>query len=63
MGLGLGNATNAVEGFGILCLASIGPTISVLLAGQWAQFQARLQAKGASTKQRPGREEEVQALI
>ncbi|HWM28668.1 MAG TPA: DUF1538 domain-containing protein [Woeseiaceae bacterium] len=63
MGLGLGNATNAVEGFGILCLASIGPTISVLLAGQWAQFQARLQAKAASTEQRPGREEEVQALV
>ncbi|PFN93340.1 hypothetical protein COJ85_26260, partial [Bacillus sp. AFS076308] len=30
MGLGLGNATNAVEGFGILCMASVGPVISVM---------------------------------
>ncbi|WP_085722940.1 DUF1538 domain-containing protein [Pseudomonas sp. R37(2017)] len=40
MGLGLGNATNAVEGFGILCMASVGPVISVMLLGQWARVQA-----------------------
>jgi hypothetical protein len=40
MGLGFGNATQAVEGFGILCLASIGPIISVLLTGLWARAKA-----------------------
>ncbi|WP_095148378.1 DUF1538 domain-containing protein [Pseudomonas sp. Irchel s3a18] len=50
MGLGLGNATNAVEGFGILCMASVGPVITVMLLGQWARFQLWRQAK-AVTKQ------------
>lgn len=63
MGLGLGNATDAVEGFGILCLASIGPIISVLLTGQWARLQVGLQAKAASREQRSGREEEVRVLV
>ncbi len=39
MGLGLGEATQAVEGFGILCLASIGPILSVLIVGLWARYQ------------------------
>ena len=39
MGLGLGEATHAVEGFGILCLASIGPILSVLTVGLWARYQ------------------------
>ena len=33
MGLGLGNAVSAVEGFGILSLASICPIIAVLSMG------------------------------
>ena len=33
MGLGLGNAVSAVEGFGILSLASICPIIAVLTMG------------------------------
>ncbi|RON20890.1 hypothetical protein BK660_17785 [Pseudomonas brassicacearum] len=48
MGLGLGNATNAVEGFGILCMASVGPVISVMLLGQWARFQLWRQTKAAT---------------
>jgi hypothetical protein len=48
MGLGFGNATNAVEGFGILALASIGPIISVLLAGLWARMKARREERAAS---------------
>ena len=40
MGLGLGEATQAVEGFGILCLASIGPILSVLIVGLWARYKA-----------------------
>jgi hypothetical protein len=48
MGLGLGNATHAVEGFGILCMASVGPIISVMLLGQWARIQMWRQAKAAT---------------
>ena len=44
LGLGLGNATNAVEGFGILCMASIGPIMTVLITGLWKQYQARVRA-------------------
>ncbi len=38
MGLGLGNAVSAVEGFGILSLASICPIIAVLGTGTVIQF-------------------------
>ena len=48
MGLGFGNATNAVEGFGILCMASIGPIISVMVTGLWSQFTVFRQAKAAA---------------
>jgi hypothetical protein len=47
MGLGFGNATDAVEGFGILCMASIGPIISVMITGLWSQFVVYRQAKAA----------------
>jgi hypothetical protein len=33
MGLGFGDAVNAVEGFGILSMASIGPIVAVLITG------------------------------
>jgi hypothetical protein len=35
MGLGLGQAVDAADGFGILALASVGPIISVLATGLW----------------------------
>jgi hypothetical protein len=35
MGLGFGDAVGAIEGFGILSMASIGPIISVLVTGLW----------------------------
>ncbi|MCK5167085.1 MAG: DUF1538 domain-containing protein, partial [Rhodospirillaceae bacterium] len=41
MGLGFGNAVSAVEGFGILSMASIGPIISVLATGIWIQVYAK----------------------
>ncbi|CRI67186.1 conserved membrane hypothetical protein [Thiocapsa sp. KS1] len=63
MGLGLGNATHAVEGFGILCLASIGPIISVLLTGLWARMQAGRQERAASGQAANHHEQEVQALV
>ncbi len=41
MGLGLGNAVEAVEGFGILAPASIGPIVSVLSTGLWVQWKIK----------------------
>lgn len=41
MGLGFGNAVGAIEGFGILCMASIGPIISVLITGLWIQMKIK----------------------
>ncbi len=40
MGLGLGGATGALQGFGVLALASLGPIISVLTTGLWARWQS-----------------------
>lgn len=48
MGLGFGNATDAIEGFGILCMASIGPIISVMITGLWSQYIVYRQAKAAA---------------
>lgn len=63
MGLGFGNATQAVEGFGILCLASIGPIISVLLAGLWGRAKARLEARAARKEATGTQAREVPDLI
>jgi hypothetical protein len=41
MGLGLGSAVGAVEGFGVLALASICPILSVLSTGLWVQWSMR----------------------
>ena len=52
MGLGLGNAVSAVEGFGILSLASICPIIAVLGTGTVIQFmQNRAKHKSMSTEE------------
>lgn len=50
MGIGFGNATGAIEGFGILSMASIGPIITVMLTGLWSKYKATQQAKTKSTK-------------
>ena len=49
MGLGFGNATHAVEGFGILSMASIGPIITVLLSGLWSRYRTGAQTRAART--------------
>jgi hypothetical protein len=46
MGLGLGNAVSAVEGFGILSLASICPIIAVLTTGLYIKFNHRTAGQG-----------------
>ena len=48
MGLGLGNAVSAVEGFGILSLASICPIVAVLTMGLVIQFTQGSKAKNES---------------
>jgi len=39
MGLGFGDAVGAVEGFGVLSMASIGPIVAVLGTGLWIQWK------------------------
>ncbi len=63
MGLGFGGAVNAVEGFGILCMASIGPIIAVMATGLWARFQARRQLEAAERETYISREEEARAIV
>ena len=41
MGLGLGRAVEAVDGFGILAMASVGPIVSVLAVSLWIQARER----------------------
>jgi hypothetical protein len=48
MGLGLGNAVSAVEGFGILSLASICPVVAVLTMGLVIQLRQRAVVTSAS---------------
>ena len=63
MGIGFGNATNAVDGFGILCMASIGPIITVMITGLWAQYKANRQARAAEQESTILKEQEVQAIL
>jgi len=63
MGIGFGNATNAVEGFGILCMASIGPIITVMITGLWARFKANRQMRAARQETIISKEQEVQAIL
>ena len=48
MGLGLGSAVSAVEGFGILSLASICPIVAVLSMGIFIRLQHRFSAQPAT---------------
>jgi uncharacterized membrane protein (DUF2068 family) len=55
MGLGFGNALNAVEGFGILSMASIGPIIFVLSAGIYGDRKiAKRHTKPEQPRELPG---------
>jgi len=48
MGLGVGDAVQLVEGFGMLSMASIGPIISVLATGLWVRLKIRLETETAA---------------
>jgi hypothetical protein len=63
MGLGLGNATHAVEGFGILCMASVGPIITVMLTGLWARYKVKAQTEEATRTFAETHEQEAEAIL
>jgi hypothetical protein len=63
MGLGFGQATHAVEGFGILSMASIGPILTVLITGLWADYKAKAQARAAIEARAVSQVQEVQAVL
>ncbi len=63
MGLAFGNATNAVDGFGILCMASIGPILTGLITGLWAQYQARARALAETQVPFATTEQEAKAIL
>jgi len=63
MGLGFGNATQAIEGFGILCMASIGPIITVMLTGLWSRYKVNQETRAAARAPKVTHEQEVQAVV
>lgn len=63
MGLGFGNATHAVEGFGILAMASIGPILTVLMTGLWAEYKVKAQARAVIKPKVGSQLEEVQSIV
>jgi hypothetical protein len=48
MGLGVGDAVQVVEGFGMLSMASIGPILAVLATGLWIRLKTRLETETAA---------------
>ena len=63
MGLGFGNATDAVEGFGILCMASIGPIITVMLTGLWSRYRLSRQREAARREPAAGVQTATQGVL
>ncbi len=63
MGLGFGDATKAVEGFGILCMASVGPIISVLISGLWARYRVAAEARAAAKAAPVSKADQAQAIV
>ncbi len=49
MGLGFGDSMNAIEGFGILSMASIGPIIAVMSTGLWVNWRVRKRHENEDT--------------
>jgi hypothetical protein len=63
MGLGVGSAMNAVEGFGILCMASVGPIITVMISGLWSRYRAGIQTEAALVAAEVSAAQEAQAVL
>jgi hypothetical protein len=52
MGLGIGDAVDVVEGFGMLSMASIGPILSVLATGLWIRLKTRMETEVLTAAER-----------
>lgn len=59
MGLGFGDAVGAIEGFGILSMASIGPIISVLTTGQYIQWNIKRRHERERSEEKPVTKQEA----
>ncbi|WP_153145717.1 DUF1538 domain-containing protein [Dechloromonas sp. H13] len=53
LGIGLGKAVGAPEGFGILAMCSAGPIVSVLAAGLWIERRNRALHRGDAARRKP----------
>ena len=58
MGLGFGSAVDAMDGFGILAMASIGPILSVMATGLWINW--KIKRKHAASDDEEQQEEILQ---
>jgi hypothetical protein len=47
LGLGLGQSVDAVDGFGVLAMASVGPIVTVLAMGLWIRLREAREARRA----------------
>lgn len=52
LGLGLGKSVNAVDGFGVLAMASVGPIATVLAAGLWIRLGEAREARRSAERAR-----------
>jgi len=50
LGLGLGKSVDAVDGFGVLAMASVGPIVSVLAIGLWLRIAEAREARRAAAR-------------
>lgn len=50
LGLGLGSSTHALDGFGVLAMASVGPIVSVLGMGMWIRLRDWHERRSARTE-------------
>ncbi|MEW6690458.1 MAG: DUF1538 family protein [Pseudomonadota bacterium] len=50
LGLGLGKSVNAVDGFGVLAMASVGPIATVLAVGLWIRLREAGEARRAAAR-------------
>ena len=48
MGLGVGDAVQVVDGFGMLSMASIGPILAVLTTGLWVRLKLHMETECAA---------------
>ena len=51
LGLGLGKSVGAVDGFGVLAMASVGPIVAVLGMGLWIRWNEMLDARRAAARE------------